>query len=153
MKRFAGILVMIMCVMASSICFAEVSYDRVAVGGITPGASIDYVQSIYGAPDGSRSGPHPLWKGTIIEYQYGNSLFITFREGYAINVVVTKNNGIGTPDGVTVGMNASVITDIYGEPDRVFNNQNYVYNDETSYALVFKTQNGKIISVGCGSFD
>ena len=68
-------------------------------------------------------------------------------------MVVTKNNGIGTPDGVTVGMNASVITDIYGEPDRVFNNQNYVYNDETSYALVFKTQNGKIISVGCGSSD
>jgi hypothetical protein len=57
----------------------------------------------------------------------------------------TANNGLITPAGLTVGMDADAIEQVYGEPWK--NDRGYISYHEEGKWLVFTTHNGKITEI------
>lgn len=57
----------------------------------------------------------------------------------------TANNGLTTPAGLTVGMDADAIEQAYGEPWK--NDRGYISYHEEGKWLVFTTHNGKITEI------
>lgn len=104
--------------MMTSTCFAAISESQLALGGITPGSSPDYVRSVYGAPTKERK-----LRGLYdMSYTYGTSFVIFFDKVQSGEYVVvamrsTANNGIKTPDGITVGMTRADVRRAYGQVD------------------------------------
>lgn len=109
----AGMLTLVVASTAS----AEIAPEQAALGGITIDASSSYVRSIYGEGHiSSISGGY--------EYQYNGASVLFWAEDYNItprvkHVDTWKNNGFATPAGVTVGMNSSILNELYGAADLV----------------------------------
>lgn len=103
-------------VILMTVCHAAGSIPKgdVALGGITIGASEDYVRGVYGEPsDISYKTTGAFGKMKI--FQYGESFFVTFNNnGKVIEIMSDENNGIKTPPGFTVGMPLSDVRDYYG---------------------------------------
>lgn len=129
-----------------------------AIGGINLNSSPEYIKSIYGEPTSEEK------RYNYTELVYGDSFRILYNNTIqrSIKVETTADNGIGTDSGVTVGMSESVIIDLYGDPS-IYGASNRKYtrttkDGVTTYTygvpksggdmLVFKTQSGKIISIG-----
>lgn len=134
------------CMLMGTTVFASIPDSEFSLGGITVGSSADYVKSLYGEPDkdsGVRIGPD----GKYYEYIYRSSLRIEFDVNYntITGVYVTANNGFSTPAGITVGMNADVITKLYGEPFK--NDRGILSYHEDGKWIVFTTRNGKITEI------
>ena len=115
--------------MISSVASAQISNDRIAIGGVPGprGCTPDYVESVYGAPTSQESGSNG--DQTYLEYNYNNGYIIGFdgAGSQAVAVTCTTDN-LATPDGVTVGMEASVLSDKYGTADHIYN-----FNDKSLY--------------------
>lgn len=108
-KVLLSIVVIISSLFFSSICSAEIEPSRCAIGGIRIGSTKEHVQSIYGKPT---SVQHYYWI-------YGKSFTIGFndRTNACLEVFSNGNNGLATPDGVKVGMDASILRKTYGAED------------------------------------
>ena len=129
--------------------------SRIALGGITIGSTKAAVRHIYGEPTSVEKN------GWL--YRYGSSFRIKFIPGSelgmaddgAYTIVTTANNGIATPDGVTVGMAPKVLDDVYGPADRVNDNRDgstdYEYWDKDYHATVlcFRVRDDVIRSIIC----
>ncbi len=110
MKRIVSISFALLVFMTTAICFAEIPKDEVALGGINLGATPEYVKSIYGEPTSYDRG-----YGDSIIYNYNGTFKVMFSGGkYMYWMETTANNGITTPSGIAVGMDASVLSQ-YGE--------------------------------------
>ena len=127
--------------------------------------SSKYVKSIYGEPDKIESqyvangagGAIPPGS-TIYTWYYGNSFELTIvnysnRKNYEIVIYATStaNNGLKTPDGVTVGMKENILYQKYGTPDDITEQMDrklirYDYEPDTSWIL-FEVKNGVISSI------
>ena len=134
------------CMLMGTTAFASIPDSEFSLGCITVGSSADYVKSLYGEPDkdsGIRIGPD----GKYYEYIYGSSLRIEFDANYntITGVYVTANNGFSTPAGITVGMNAHVITKLQCEPFK--NDREILSYHEDGKWIVFTTRNGKITEI------
>ena len=135
--------------MISSVAAAQISNDRIAIGGVGPGCTPDYVESVYGAPTSQESGSNG--DQTYLEYNYNNGYIIGFdgAGSQAVAVTCTTDN-LATPDGVTVGMEASVLSDKYGTADHIYNFNDkslYVYDGTDGEQLAFDVQNFFIVSI------
>ena len=126
-------------------CSANISQDEVALGGIKLGATPEYVKSVYGEPSSYINLPN---NGII--YNYNDTFKIYFANlKYMYWMETLSNNGIATPSGVAVGMNASIL-DKYGEiyyKEKKENITYYAYWAPGRIVLVFGVENGKIISI------
>ena len=141
----------------SSVCLAAIPYTQVLIGGVGPGSSMDYVKSIYGQP-ASTNFDTPA----EATYTYGNSFVLTANASTntVYTVLSSGHNGLNTPAGVGVGMDASVITEKYGTCERIGNVNGVTYyhyamepnpampNDFGGFS--FGVENGKIISIWAG---
>ena len=132
-KKFLFILC---CIFTFSIstCSAEkfLSSDSAAIGGITTGSSGEYVKSIYGDPNKIRVSENSQG---VVTWYYGDTFQIDFTNGLASAVVSSGNNGLATPDGISVGMKKSKITSKYGRPQ-----ESDKYGTRAIYT--YKTDNG-----------
>lgn len=144
MKKFFTALVFVAVMSMSMICFAEISPNEVALGGITLGATRERVESVYGKPTKYDN------ENTALVYNYNDTFKVYFSSsGMAFQIVTTANNGIGTPSGVRVGMDASVLNK-YGQVYRQETKGNvtyYYYWAPGRITLDFGVRNGKIVSI------
>ena len=164
MKKIASLLIVVGVLLISSVCFASISVDRIALGGISIDSSLKYVKSIYGTPIHINTYNN----GQRWELKYGDGFLVqassrsgeNYEEGtyYVDQVVVNKDNGIATPDGVRVGMKESVIESTYGEPFSVHQRDGlsfYWYFDDSGKdkLLEFGVLDGVIRSMRCVQAD
>ena len=130
----------------------------VSVGWLQPGMSMDEVRAIYG----------PM-KETSTHYDkkalgYGDSVkIIPTKDGSAVkSILVNENNGWATPAGITVGMDISVVTKIYGDgtvnPTRHKSHHMHGYDYYTYFPgsnhtiyLTFAAKNGKVAYIKAGT--
>ena len=151
-------------------CFASINANRIAIGGITPYSTVDYAKGIYGKPDSTTTSK------TAHLFKYGNVGITGVKinsnniGNYAIvSVYVSKPapNNISTPDGVAVGMDASILNRIYGREDKIeYPNKydkkfvRYYYYANQSFSgernrryLCFSVDKGIIRSISCGGYN
>ena len=173
MKKKAFLLVLtIMCVLAAT-CFAgraphnpnatPLTRERMALGGIHVGDTMENVKSILGAPDSQETGYSQMSENKFAIWKYGDSASIHFFEHngeYYVQIVkADADNGFSTPDGIKVGMDEKALKKAYGEPYFYVASKNeaaqYRYrNDRYSQVeFVFQVKNGKITNIGLGFND
>ena len=100
--------------LAGSVCAASMAASQMAIGGLSPSNTAEEVVSLYGDPDrveNARGGP----EDTNQRYWYGNFSVLVSSVGQVMYIDV-KDSRLTTPDGVGVGMDASVLQTTYGEP-------------------------------------
>lgn len=99
---------------------AEIAPDQAALGGIYLGDTASHVRSVYGRGKYMRGsvvyGSNPAY----YSYRY-NGLSIEFwaETGNVVTIDTWENNGFATPAGVTVGMNSSILNELYGNADYI----------------------------------
>lgn len=144
----------------------SVSIEQVAINGIHAGDSPLDVYEKLGKPNFVSRGDHTL------KYTYG-SLLIYFMDldgdgHYTAYDISSSNKTSCTPDGVSVGMSDSVLSNIYGTADRVkiitcvspklsseidasnqkeLNETTYIYNFNECLSLSFTVKNGIIKTI------
>ena len=138
-------------IMGTTTASASVGLDALSLGGVGYGSSASYVRSIYGSPREIEREHESGYNGVLTEYEYGDSVSIYFDKGIAKHVKVSANNGWSTPAGVAVGMDASVLRKVYGEPDYVQGDE-YIYrvNGNKNLTLVFEIENNRIDEIEAG---
>lgn len=133
--------------------YALIPDDAVEIGGLQPGNTLEYMESIYGQPVLDKVQPCNLPAFSKYTYKYGDTVSIFSIGGKAIFSIKTMaNNGWGTPAGVTVGMNKSVLNDIYGKEDHIFQRNGITYYEYYVHpsgmrGLIFGIKNNKIVSI------
>lgn len=89
--------------------------EQLKLGELAPTDTREFVENVYGLPEQKLRG------GMI--YIYGKTFRIKFFrkdvDSSLWDVQVIADNGLGTADGVKVGMDAKSIEQIYGQPDDV----------------------------------
>ena len=141
-KKIAGLLGALM--ISSSIGFAAVASEQIALGGIVPGATMDEIIAVYGQPVQVDDDEYSFGTGFIVKVDDHNRNIIE-------KIITINDNGIETPNGVRVGMNESVIQSTYGRPDKIDRD---VYDTEYKYRsfdksreMEFKVVNGTIVKI------
>ncbi|MFP8920001.1 hypothetical protein ACFCTO_07245 [Megasphaera indica] len=133
--------------------YALVPNDAVEVGGLRPGYTLEYMESIYGQPVLDKVKPCNLPAFSQYTYKYGDTISIFSIGGKVIfSVETTANNGWATPAGVAVGMKKSVLYDIYGKEDHTFQRNGITYYEYYVHpsgmrGLIFGIKNNKIVSI------
>lgn len=145
----------------SAVCGAEgldwITPQDMSLGGVEPGMSLDYVESIY--------GPMQDVQSHYVEhlFGYGDTVkIVPSADGMSVKSVLVKgNNGWATPAGVTVGMDASILQKIYGtgavesakhKAHRMPGYDYYTYwkTDNPLHYLTFGVKDGKIAFIKAG---
>ena len=117
----------LMVLLVSQVCEAGISSEEdMAIGGIGLGATMAYTESIYGKPTSVQDVPYKSLKdGKVykeIICKYGEAYSVKYIYGNRQSAIVelySRDASLGTPDGVVVGMDASVLTNLYGRADRI----------------------------------
>ena len=152
-KRIVFMVLLLSSMMFASVCVAAaVSDSEISIGGISYGASADYVKSVYGEPDRvTRSNGSVIYDGPEQYYIYGNSFKVEIGGNKVVHISTTANNGLGTPAGVTVGMDRKILDTLYGSPKNIMRDKNgyitgYYYRSERDnyIGLRFEIRSGKI---------
>lgn len=105
------------CAAPQSASARTLASEEAALGGITAGATMSYVRSVYGEPTRAQSAYDGEKEEGLIRWDYGQGTTIFFRRatGEVRDVIVRANNGFSTPAGAYVGMDASVLQQLYGD--------------------------------------
>ena len=156
-KIISAFIFCLMTFFAGSNAYAMIDESQVALGGITPLVSQEYVRSIYGNPNNiSTLG------NNILFWNYGKSIKIRFVSGAAYgyvreqpeyykfflaNITTTANNGFATPAGIIVGMDESIVYQIYGNPDFRKGNSITYRARNSGYGLTFNIKKGKVSEI------
>ena len=134
-----------------SICSASKVFnaEQAAIGGISVGSSTEYIRGIYGDPNKILVDEDSINSDSQTWY-YGDTFMIDFVNGIASCVVTSGNNGLTTPDGVTVGMKKKAMTSKYGSPkttDKYGNRAIYTYQTTSGIGMVFVIRDGIISEI------
>ena len=159
-KRTVRIAILLAALLVGMVCYAAIAGDGIAIGGIYYHAPASYVTDIYGAPARTAStAAHPLWKGQVDTYYYGDSFQVVLCDGQVVHVTSKDNNGLGTPAGATVGMTEAALTELYGAGEVVTDKAGVViahyYGSETdaSVGLKASVRDGIVTELSAGAFD
>ena len=147
MKKFAAVLAGA-AILTSSISFAAVSSDKIALGKVTPGMSINDLIAAYGQPN-SKHGDDWHYSHFTVE--------IDDDRPNVVEKVSTRTSGIATPNGVMVGQNASVLNSTFGTADKVDSEHDgteyeYFSTDRTK-KIEFKVRDNVIVKISCNVHD
>ena len=89
-----------------------------------------------------------------MEYEYGDGVSIHLAEGAVYHIEVSANNGWATPEGIRVGMEASVLEETYGKPDKVRGDKIiYQAAGMPGMGLIFEIEKGKIDEIEIGPIE
>lgn len=135
-------------------CFATLDTDQIAIGGVGPGCTTEYVESVYGTPTSSENISADTGIN-YVEYNYDGQFLVGFHAGNSQVMYVTCTaDNLKTPAGIGVGMTADVLTPVYGAADNLYNFNDktlYEYDDGNGNTLSFDVQNFYIVSVNVRS--
>lgn len=129
--------------------FPYISFDRIAIGGIQPNATNDYVRSVYGEPDEitNRRGTKFYNEGDPDEvWIYGKTFSISFSNGKVYSVISEGDNGLSTPDNIKVGDNETKVISVYGQKGKL----GYWYRSDNACNLTISVKNGKVTRIFAG---
>lgn len=125
LRKYINVCIIGVLCMLPNRTFASVPDSEISLGGIYFGASMQYVKSIYGAPDKK-----------------------------VITVYVSENNGFATPAGVIVGMDYTVPQKLYGAPDNHGSSYLFYARESNPYeGLSFHLHEGIITAIAIGASD
>ena len=131
----------------SSVSFAAISPDKIALGKIFPGMSVNDLISMCGQPN-SKHGDDWIYSDFQVEVDEDRP--------NVVEKVVTRTGKISTPDGIAVGQNADVLNKL-GSADKVDSEHDgteyeYFSTDRTK-KIEFKVVNGVIAKISCKVHD
>ena len=127
-----------------------ISSTECALGSVQVESSLQYVISIYGAPDRIKETINPIRYGdgphTSLDVYYGNTIKMWFdkdrnQKTHLIRITSTGNNGWKTPSGFTVGMSLSEL------PSYLHAKEGYNSYVSGAVHLCFEIKNGKIVKI------
>jgi len=157
-KRFLALCVAFLAVLQGAAAASELySYEQIAVGGVGLGASMSYVESIYGQPTDFQILPQQegqSYEEAVCRYGRGQGLTVYYavgdRRNVAISVETTKAE-LETPSGLLVGMSDALMVETYGTADEMMARDDsvvykYQYRDQ---CLFITTRKGKVRSIRC----
>ena len=132
-------------ILSSSVCFAAVDGNKIALGGISPGMSETDLIAAFGQPN-YRDGEDWTYKTFKVEVERG-----------VVTEVSTRMDSIITPDGVRVGQAAEILNSTLGKADKVDNDRDGVeyeyYSTDGTKKIEFKVVNGVIAKISCNLRD
>ena len=161
-------------IFAAESCSASIALVRLTIGGITLGAEMDFVKSIFGEPVkiyetsvvGERDACHEYIEPSSTDKNAKNKhLRIIYSRDRVIQIVCDGSSDLRTFDGVKIGDPVSIIKAVYGEPDdegkipthfrrNIKADKYFFYNSTCStYSLVFLAKKGKIVGIMSGLVD
>ena len=128
MKKTVSLLILCFTFALAAVCQARpLPNSEFSLGGLNvTHCTLDYASSLYGEPE------YITDDGRYFQYHYGESVLLKGWRGtdgtIHINYVSTRaDNGWGTPAGLTVGMNKSVATDLYGYESARYDKRSGLY--------------------------
>ncbi|MCH4167206.1 MAG: DUF4309 domain-containing protein [Megasphaera sp.] len=131
-------------------CFATLATEQIAVGGVGPGCTTEYVEGVYGTPTSSENISADTG-ANYVEYNYEGHFLVGFDAGNSqVMYVTSTGDNLKTPAGIGVGMTADALTPAYGPADNLYNYNDktlYEYSDGNGNTLSFDVQNFYIVSV------
>lgn len=156
MLRKICIVTLVSCMLFSGMSFAKISNSRIGIGGITIGSTAEFVTKTYGQPQVSKRSFYGPYGEYAYFTKYGDSFSVSYFEndGMVFLMSSTAQNGLKTPDGITVGDKASMLQRIYGTADLIQTDKSgevhYWYLGDKNVKIIFHTKNGIITSISCG---
>ena len=146
MKKLAAVLCGAILAFSAADCSAVIATDKIAIGGIQPGMTPEELIKIAGQPDRKSHDKD--------EWYYDGAFKVEFNDHTGlIDEIKTRYNTVATPDGIFVGYNENILTQIYGTADKVKRKDNYIvytyYNADHSRQIKFTTTNGIIDKISC----
>ena len=115
--------------LCQTIAFArQIPREEIYIGGLSTGCSIRYVLSVYGAPqkkDWREDRRHPRTVVYYVTYEYSPTFRVIGRttkgQSYEdeldarVYFVITEDDSLSTPSGITVEMPYKTVTEMFGE--------------------------------------
>ena len=133
----------------ASVSFAAISPDKIALGKIFPGISVSELVAVCGQPNYKHGDD---WDYGTFKVEIDDKFM-----GDIVESVVTRSSGISTPNGVSVGQNASVLNSTFGSADKIdheHNGEEYeYYSTDRTKKIEFKVVNGVIAKISCKIID
>ena len=127
--------------LSSSLCFAAVDDEQIALGKISPGMKANAVLNAFGQPT-YRNGDDWTYPNFKVEVEHG-----------IVEKVSTTSDTIMTPNGVRVGLAAEILNSTFGKADKVDNESSGVeyeyYSNDRTKKIEFKVVNGVIAKISC----
>lgn len=128
-------------ILGSSLCFAAVDGEKIALGSIFPGMSEADLINAFGQPT-RRDGDDWTYQNFKVEVERG-----------IVEKISTRTETITTPDGVRVGLAAEALNSTFGKADKVDNERDGVeyeyYSTDRTKKIEFKVVNGVIAKITC----
>ena len=148
MKKFFGVLLGTIFLM-SSVSFAAVPADKIALGKVVPGMSVNDLIAACGQPNYKHGDD---WDYGNFKVEIDDKVF-----GNIVEKVSTHTGGLSTPAGVSVGQSANVLNSTYGSADKVDSEHDgaeyeYFSTDRTK-KIEFKVVNNVIVKISCKVID
>ncbi|MGP1366016.1 MAG: hypothetical protein ACTTKW_01660 [Schwartzia sp. (in: firmicutes)] len=148
MKKLVSMLTLAM-VLSASVASASVPAGQMNVGGVSYRDTPAQVAAVCGQPIKTKTSKKTYGEKT--ECKYANGLEVTFVDGVAQKIEVDDDSALATAGGVKIGMDASVLQEVYGQPDRIHKNDYIYYMDGRQDAgLVFEVKHGVVNEIECG---
>lgn len=137
---------------------ARIDPARMALGGVTPGSTEDYVRQTYGPPKSAARTFQASQDQYVKEYNYGDSFFVAVLEKtHTVLWLMSmdRHNKIATPDGIQVGSSLDDVLHAYGEPDlrQIDGDADYLWYFGTGTGtdrLVFRVSYSRVTAITCG---
>lgn len=141
MKKLFVALTCAAVILSSSLGFAAVDGNRIALGSISPGISVNDLINAFGQPT-YKDGDDWTYKNFKVEVERG-----------IVKEVSTCSVTIITPNGIRVGQTAEALNSTFGKADKVDVDRDdteykYYSNDRTK-KIEFKVVNGIISRITC----
>ena len=148
LKKVAALLAGVMA-LGTSVSFAAIPGDQVAIGRVTPGMSTGDLVGIYGDPDG-KDGDEWYYKNFHVEMDRKEA-------PTRVDEVSSMDSSMATPAGVGIGRDVMDLNFAYGKADRVIvrgNVQEYVYfSTDYTKKLKFTVVGSTVTRIKCELVD
>jgi len=146
MKKFLASVFGVMFLM-SSVSFAAISPEKISLGKLTPGMSVENLISICGQPNYKHGED---WDYGTFKVEVDND------RSNVVEKIVTRSAGLSTPDGISVGQNANALNAL-GRADDVdveHDGTEYEYfSTDRTKKIEFKVVNNVIVKISCKIID
>ena len=147
MKKFLALLCGASCLL-SSVTFAAIAPNKIALGNIAPGMSVKDLLAMCGEPN-HKHGDDWVYNNFTVEID-DNTYDV-------VEKVVTKNIGLATPDGVTVGQSADILNSTFGKADDVDVEKHGVeyeyFSTDRTKKIKFNVVDNVITKISCKLID
>lgn len=146
MKKFFAFLLGVMFLMSSA-SFAAIAPNKIALGKLTPGMSVEDLISICGQPNYKHGD----------DWEYGNfKVEVDKHRPNIVEKIVTQSGGLSTPDGIAVGQSAEVLNSL-GRADDVdvekHGTEYEYFSTDRMKKIEFKVVNNVIVKISCKIID